>query len=145
MPRFPRSQAARDREAWADEIRKRREFLEQVYEYLPVGFTAKGTRLVSGPQGSLLLVSARGQNLAQFFDHNLGRFLLDSVDNLTAFSEYIAEIERDAYERRREFRRLDRVRNELLGADGLGVGTKDGQRRVRAAIAALHDRDLDDD
>lgn len=126
------------------EIRDRRSVLAQVMGRLPPSLGAETATLTRGPNQSHVVRGERGQLLAQFHDHSFAVFSLQAPANLRVFMDYISQLEEDAYndrDRRREAEaRLDEVTNELYAANSLGITTKDGQRRVRAAIASVRDR-----
>lgn len=117
--------------------------IEQVLEMLPTSIVTETARTVPGTGGSKVIRGDRGQNYAEFHHHALAEFTLQAVGHLQAFLIYTEQLERSAFndrDRRREAeKRLDEVRNELLAADSFGPMTKDGQRRVKSAIASVRD------
>lgn len=131
------------------EIKERQEVLREILELLPPAVKRGELRLVPGPGGTKYLRGPNNEVYAKFTDHLMAQFFIDSLEYLLAFSAYIGQLESEAFQGRRNFRTLSRVRDELEAAESLGFHTKDGQRRTRAALATLDDRerrwDEDDD
>jgi hypothetical protein len=132
-----------DRGPNAREIRDRRRVIARVLEILPPEFVAKATRTTAGPHGTTVIWTNRGRMIASCANDTIAQFLNDAPGYLRAFSTYIEQLEQSAFhdrERRRSAEeRLEAVSNELLAAASIGMNSKDGQRRVQAAIAVVRE------
>lgn len=138
----------------ADEIRSRVAVIARILELIPPAIAQGKVSLIHGSGGTWHLRTDKGQNLGQLNDRSLAQFILDAPDHLKALSGYIGHLEQKAFDTRQDRRDdvqrqaqrdnlLRQITDELLAADGLGVHTKDGQRRVRSAISAAKREDED--
>lgn len=127
----------------SEEIRARREVIAQILELLPGAVSSGTTDLVKGSGGTHILRTDRGQLLATFTTRDLAVFLRDAPEHLRTLSKYIEDLEAAAFndrERRREAEaRLNEVRDELVAAASIGIGSRDGMRRIQSAIASVRD------
>jgi hypothetical protein len=117
--------------------------MDAVLEMLPPALVRGSTTKTTGSNGATVIRTDRGALVANCSSETIAQFLIDAPGYLRAFSAYIEDLEVSAHQdrvrRRAAEERLTEVSNELLAAANIGMNSKDGQRRVQAAISAVRE------